>query len=91
MDEIEIKTDQLKAIRIARKVGRPKLAKQLGITERQLAKIEKSDTAILTTNIISRITKALQISSMTLTGEFPLIEKNLQPIKKPKCTSGCCS
>jgi DNA-binding Xre family transcriptional regulator len=43
MAELQIKTGQLKAIQLARKIGRPKLAKQVGITERQLAKIEKSE------------------------------------------------
>ncbi|MDB2538106.1 hypothetical protein N9X58_05585 [Amylibacter sp.] len=41
MAELQIKTGQLKSIRVARKIGRPKLAKQVGISERQLAKIEK--------------------------------------------------
>ena len=40
MLHVEIKTGRLKEIRKARKIGRPKLAKQVGITERQLAKIE---------------------------------------------------
>ena len=39
MAELQIKTGQLKSIRVARKIGRPKLAKQVGITERKLAKI----------------------------------------------------
>ena len=91
MAELQIKTGQLKAIRVARKIGRPKLAKQVGITERQLAKIEKSETAKLSINAVSRISEALQISSMTLTGEFPVVESDLHPIEKPKCTTGCCS
>ena len=91
MAELQIKTGQLKAIRVARKIGRPKLAKQVGITERQLAKIEKSETAKLSRNAVSRLSAALQISSMTLTGEFPVVESDLHPIEKPKCTTGCCS
>ena len=47
MAALQIKTGQLKSIRVARKIGRPKLAKQVGITERQLAKIEKSETSKL--------------------------------------------
>jgi len=91
MAELQIKTGQLKSIRVARKIGRPKLAKQVGISERQLAKIEKSETAKISSNTVSRLTEALQISTMTLTGEFPVSESDLQPIKKPKCTTGCCS
>jgi len=91
MAEIQIKTGQLKSIRVARKIGRPKLAKQVGISERQLAKIEKSETAKLSSNTVSRLSESLQISTMTLTGEFPVSESDLQPIKKPKCTTGCCS
>ena len=91
MSELQIKTGQLKSIRVARKIGRPKLAKQVGISERQLAKIEQSETAKLSKNTISRLSEALQISTMTLTGEFPVAESDLQPIKKPKCTTGCCS
>ena len=91
MAELQIKTGQLKSIRVARKIGRPKLAKQVGISERQLAKIEKSETAKLSSNTVSRLSESLQISTMTLTGEFPVSESDLQPIKKPKCTTGCCS
>ena len=89
--ELQIKTGQLKSIRVAPKIGRPKLAKQVGISERQLAKIEKLETAKLSSNTVSRLSEALQISTMTLTGEFPVAESDLQPIKKPKCTTGCCS
>ena len=91
MAELQIKTGQLKSIRVARKIGRPKLAKQVGISERQLAKIQKSETTKLSSNTVSRQSEALQISTMTLTGEFPVSESDLQPIKKPKCTTGCCS
>ena len=79
MTELQIKTVQLKAIRVARKIGRPKLAKQVGIPERQLAQIEKSETAKLSRNAVSRLSAALQISSMTLTGEFPVVESDLHP------------
>ena len=91
MLQVEIKTGRLKEIRKARKIGRPKLAKQVGITERQLAKIETSETAKISKNEISRLSHALQIPSMTLTGELQVTESDLQPIYKPHCTSGCCS
>ena len=91
MLELEIITGRLKAIRKGRKIGRPKLARQIGMTERQLIKLETSTTAMLPEGVISRISETLQIPSMTLTGEFPLNERDLQPVLNPKCTSGCCS
>ncbi|MDG2299582.1 MAG: helix-turn-helix transcriptional regulator [Planktomarina sp.] len=91
MVELEIMTERLKAIRKGRKIGRPKLARQIGLTERQLIKLETSTTAVLSEVVVSRISETLQIPSMTLTGEFPLSEGDLQPVLKPKCTSGCCS
>jgi len=91
MAALQIKTGQLKSIRVARKIGRPKLAKQVGITERQLAKIEKSETSKLWSNTVSRLSEALQISDMTLKGEFPVAESDLQPTEKQKRTTGCCS
>ena len=91
MLHVEIKTGRLKEIRKARKIGRPKLAKQVGITERQLAKSETSETAKMSTNEVSRLSHALQIPSMTLTGELPVTHSDLQPIYRSQCTSGCCS
>ena len=78
--ELEIRTERLKAIRNARKIGRPKLAKQVGISERQLVKIETSETARLTEKVVSRLSQVLQIHSMTLTVEFPVMDADLQPI-----------
>ena len=89
--ELEIRTERLKAIRKALKIGRPKLAKQVGISERQLVKIETSETARLTEKVVSRISQVLQIHSMTLTGEFPVMDADLQPIQKSQCANGCCS
>lgn len=91
MLELEIKSERLKAVRKARKIGRPKLAKQVGITERQLFKIETSETVMLTENAVSKLCQALQINIKTLTGELPMLEKDLRPLQKPQCVSGCCS
>ncbi|MBT3619986.1 helix-turn-helix domain-containing protein [Planktomarina sp.] len=91
MLEFEIKSERLKAVRKARKIGRPKLAKQVGITERQLFKIETSETVMLTENAVSKLCQALQINIKTLTGELPMLEKDLRPLQKPQCVSGCCS
>ena len=91
MLEFEIKSERLKAVRKARKIGRPKLAKQVGITERQLFKIETSETVMLTENAVSKLCQALQINIKTLTGEVPMREEDLHPLQKPQCLSGCCS
>jgi len=91
MLEFEIKSERLKAVRKARKIGRPKLAKQVGITERQLFKIETSETVMLTENAVSKLCQSLQINIKTLTGELPMLEKDLRPLQKPQCVSGCCS
>ena len=91
MLEFEIKSERLKAVRKARKIGRPKLAKQVGITERQLFKIETSETVMLTENAVSKLCQALQINIKTLTGELPMLEKDHRPLQKPQCVSGCCS
>ena len=91
MLEFEIKSERLKAVRKARKIGRPKLAKQVGITERQLFKIETSETVMLTENAVSKLCQALQINIKTLTVELPMLEKDLRPLQKPQCVSGCCS
>ena len=91
MLEFEIKSERLKAVRKARKIGRPKLDKQVGITERQLFKIETSETVMLTENAVSKLCQALQINIKTLTGELPMLEKDLRPLQKPQCVSGCCS
>jgi len=91
MLELEIKSERLKAVRKARKIGRPKLAKQVGITERQLTKIETSEAVMLTENAVSKLCQALQINIKTLTGEVPMLEEDLHPLQKPQCLSGCCS
>ena len=80
-----------KMVVMARKIGRPKLAKQVGITERQLTKIETSEAVMLTENAVSKLCQALQINIKTLTGEVPMREEDLHPLQKPQCLSGCCS
>ncbi|MEP3345689.1 MAG: helix-turn-helix transcriptional regulator [Litoreibacter sp.] len=89
-DLVEIKSDRLKAIRKGRKIGRPKLAKLSGLTERKLAKIEAEALSILPQATIAKLSDALQVPELTLTGAFPLTQGDLNPIEKPQCTSGCC-
>lgn len=86
-----VNADRLKTIRTARKIGRPKLAKLSGLSERKLAKIESGKTSglALSESDVLRLSGALQIPALALTGDLPLIEDDLQPAAKPSCS--CCS
>lgn len=89
-DLIKIDSERLKAIRKGRKIGRPKLAKLSGMTERKLAKIEAENLSILPQSTVAKLSDALQVPEPTLTGDFPLTQEDLNPIAKSTCTSGCC-
>ncbi|MCG3269237.1 helix-turn-helix domain-containing protein [Yoonia sp. I 8.24] len=89
-DLIKIDSERLKAIRKGRKIGRPKLAKLSGLTERKLAKIEAETLSILPHSTVAKLSDALQVPEPTLTGDFPLTQEDLNPIAKSTCTSGCC-
>ncbi|MCF2904073.1 helix-turn-helix domain-containing protein [Octadecabacter sp. CECT 8868] len=83
-----ILADRLKSVRKARKIGRPKLAKLSGLTERQLAKLETKGAAV-PEPVLSNLAEALHITPLALTGALPLIDEDLQPAAST-CTSGCC-
>jgi len=87
---IKIDNERLKAIRKGRKMGRTKLAKLSGLTERQLAKIEADTLSILPHSTIAKLSQALQVPELTLTGDFPITQDDLTPLTKSQCTSGCC-
>ena len=89
-DLIEIKSDRLKAIRKGRKIGRPKLAKLAGLSERKLAKIEAAGLSVLPQATLAKLSDALQVPEPTLTGDFPITSDDLNPVEKTQCTSGCC-
>ena len=90
MTELTIDTDRLKAIRKGRKIGRPKLAKLSGLTERRLAKIEIGQERILPEALVLKLSDALKVPSQTLTGEFPLTGNDLKQDTGSSCSSGCC-
>ncbi|TCL09347.1 hypothetical protein BXY66_1392 [Shimia isoporae] len=91
MTALSIDASRLKTLRKARKIGRPKLAKLSGLTERQLAKLESSSGFTpLPEPTVAKLSAALQIPTPALTGELPLIDDDLQPAQKSTCTSGCC-
>lgn len=90
---IHLDPDRLNSVRRARKLGRPKLAKLAGVTERQIARLEGSEplSRELTHNLVARIAAALQIAPEVLTGEAPLTEADLsQASATPTCRTGCC-
>lgn len=90
MAELTIDTTRLKAIRKARKIGRPKLAKLSGLTERRLTKIEATHPCVLPEALVLRLSDILNVPSPTLTGQFPLTEDDLKQANAPTCSNGCC-
>lgn len=88
MTQVSILPDRVKTLRKARKIGRPKLAKLTGLTERQLTKLESSAGTDLPEPSVERLADALNITPMVLTGELALLDEDLKPAST--CTSGCC-
>ncbi len=82
--------ERLKTIRKARKIGRTKLAKLSGLTERQLTKLETAKGVDLPATSLMQLAHVLQVTPYVLTGEFALDESDLQPASTSSCTSGCC-
>lgn len=90
MTDTALLPERLKTIRKARKIGRTKLAKLSGLTERKLTKLETSKGENLSTMSLKQLADVLQITPFVLTGELPLSEHDLQPASTQTCTSGCC-
>lgn len=86
-----IDTQILKTIRTSRKIGREKLAKLTGLTERQIAKLESAacPTDVAETWIF-RLSLALDVPEAVLTGEVPASDIHKQPLPAKACGSGCC-
>lgn len=88
-----IDTATLKTIRKARKIGRPKLAKLTGMTERQISRLEANDVGMadIAPGVLTRISDALRVPSAVLTGELPATEEDMKPLSEICCsTPGCC-
>lgn len=83
--------DRLKSVRKARKVGRPKLAKLAGLTERSRTKLESSGPQLqpVPDETLTRIAAVLQVPVLVLTGDLDLADDDLAPAAKPSC--GCCN
>ena len=86
----QLDRDRLKSIRKARKIGRPKLAKLVGLTERGLTKIETSQNRMehVPEETLSRLSTVLQVPPLVLTGDLELTDADLVPATKPSCS--CC-
>ncbi|MEM9350872.1 MAG: helix-turn-helix transcriptional regulator [Pseudomonadota bacterium] len=81
----------LKTVRKARKIARSRLAKLSGLTERQITRLETSSaSAALPTDALTRLSCALQVPEMALTGDLALIDDDLTPASEHRCTNGCC-
>ncbi|MBO9477846.1 helix-turn-helix transcriptional regulator [Shimia sp. R11_0] len=90
MTVLTIDPQRLNTVRKARKIGRPKLAKLVGLTERQLTKLETASTSVtLPEATLIRIATVLQIPAPALTGELPLGEGNLEPVQPIAHSSSC--
>lgn len=91
MTTATIQAERLKTIRKARKIGRAKLAKLSGLTERQVARMESAAPgAAISAALLAELSSSLQVAQQTLTGEIPMTEADLQPAANLICTSGCC-
>ena len=79
----------LKSLRKARKLGRPKLAKMSGLTERQVARLEGAapDRGV-DADSVARLAVALHVAPGVLTGAEAVTDLDLATPAKPSC--GCC-
>ncbi|MCT4553207.1 MAG: helix-turn-helix domain-containing protein [Pelagimonas sp.] len=91
MTSVQIDADRLKTLRKARKLGRPKLAKLAGLTERQITRLESGAEAkgALPDATLARLALVLQVPEEALSGVLPLSEADLGPI--PASTGSSCS
>ncbi|GIT91066.1 hypothetical protein JANAI62_15210 [Jannaschia pagri] len=90
MTETNVLAERVKTIRKARKIGRPKLSKLVGVTERQVTRIETGQMPVLPEALALRLSDALQVPVQALTGDVPLTDADLTEAPVSTCTSGCC-
>lgn len=92
MDAQAIDTGRMKTVRKARKMTRAKLAKRAGLTERQVTKLETASpaTAVLPEESIAKISAALEIPALALTGELDLDASDLEQLIPKASSCGCC-
>lgn len=92
MENVEIQPNNLKTICKARKLGRQRLAKLSGLTERQIARLEGAGPAEgrLASDVVVKVSGALNVPPDVLTGAMPMSDEDLTPASEAKCTNGCC-
>ncbi len=86
---LTLQSDRLQELRRVRGIGRTKLAKLAGLTERQIARLEgalpmKGD---LTADVALRLAAALQVEPETLLGDKALTDMDLA---RPARSCSCC-
>lgn len=85
-----IDATRVKALRTSRKIGRPKLAKMTGLSERQIAKLESTKGIVTVPTVaLERLAHALQITPLVLTGDLEMVQDDLAPAKPSSCS--CCN
>ena len=76
--QIQIDPERLHSLRQKKGLSRPQLAKQSGITERTIQRLEKEPQPSQK-KTLSRLAKALRVEPEVLTGELPLPESDKAP------------
>lgn len=72
-------------------MGRSKLAKMTGVSERELTILERTKGGgVVPENTLFRLAEALNIPAPILTGDLDLDASDLGPVSPTSCTSGCC-
>lgn len=86
-----IQPKRLTEIRKARGVGRPRLAKLSGLTERQIARLEGAipSKGIHTEDTILRLASALQVRPETLMSTEALTSEDFLVVPQSRCCSRC--
>ncbi|SNT75397.1 helix-turn-helix domain-containing protein [Paracoccus seriniphilus] len=88
---LTILPERVQELRRARGLGRSKLAKLSGLTERQVARLEGALPwkGELTADMANRIAAALQVQPETLLGDQPLTEVDLAAAPRTRSCSCC--
>ena len=76
--QIQIDPERLHSLRQKKGLSRPQLAKQSGITERTIQRLEKEPQPSQK-KTLNRLAKALRVEPEVLTGELPLPESDKAP------------
>ncbi|WP_435171685.1 helix-turn-helix transcriptional regulator [Falsirhodobacter sp. 1013] len=86
-----IQPERLNQIRRARGLGRPRLAKLSGLTERQIARLEGAVPArdTCTEDTVLRLASALQVRPEALTSSTPITSEDFLVVPQARCCSRC--